>query len=37
MERAVELAVQLSFESRDQLTGERAYEEMVEYVKDRAD
>lgn len=37
MERAVDLAVQLCFESKDQLTGERAYEEMVEYVKDRAD
>ncbi len=33
MERAVELAVKLCFESRDQLTGDQAYQEMVDYVK----
>ena len=35
MERAVELAVKLCFESRDQLTGDQAYQDMVDYVKGR--
>ena len=35
MRRAVELAVDLCFESRDQLTGDQAYQEMVDYVKER--
>ena len=35
MEHAVELAVKLCFESRDQLTGDQAYQEMVDYVKGR--
>ena len=34
MERAVELAIQLCFESRDQLTADQAYQEMVDYVKE---
>ncbi len=33
MESAVELATKLCFESRDQLTGDQAYQEMVDYVK----
>ena len=33
MRRAVELAVALCFESRDQLTAEQAFQEMVDYVK----
>ena len=35
MRRAVELAVDLCFESRDQLTADQAYQEMVDYVKGR--
>ena len=35
MERAVELGVKLCFESRDQLTGDQTYQEMVDYVKER--
>ena len=35
MESAVELAVKLGFESRDQLTGDQAYQEMIDYVKGR--
>ena len=34
MRRAVELAVDLCFESRDQLTADQAYQEMVDYVKE---
>ena len=37
MERAVERAVRLCFESRKQLTADQAYHEMVEYVEDKAD
>ena len=33
MESAVERAVRLCLESRGQLTAERAYQEMVDYVK----
>ena len=36
MERAVDRAVGLCFESRKQLTADRAYEEMVDYVEGKA-
>ena len=35
MERAVVLAVELCLESRDQLTADQAYQEMVDYAKGR--
>ena len=37
MERAVEQAVRLCFESRKQLTADQAYEEMLEYVEGKTD
>ena len=37
MEEAVERAVRLCFESRKQLTADQAYQEMVEYLEDKAD
>ena len=36
MERAVDRAVGLCFESRKQLTAEQAYEEMIDYVDSKA-
>ena len=37
MEQAVERAVRLCIESREQLTADQAYKEMVDYVKSEAD
>lgn len=37
MERAVEQAVRLCFESRKQLTADQAYEEMLDYVEGKTD
>ena len=37
MERALELAVRLCFESRKQLTDDQAYDEMVDYVRSEGD
>ena len=35
MERAVEYAVRLCFESRKQVTADDAYKEMLDYVEDK--
>ena len=37
MERALELAVRLCFESRKQLTDDQTYDEMVDYVRSEGD
>ena len=37
MDRAVDRAVGLCFESRKQLTADQAYQEMVDYLENKAD
>lgn len=36
MEAVVEYAVQLCFESRKQVTADEAYQEMLDYIEDKA-